>query len=464
MTRLPSRAKDWLDRSFLLSERRTTVLVETRAGLATFMVMAYIIFVNPSILGDVADPTGASLPSAAVLSVTCLTAGLLSILMGILCNYPFALAPGMGLNAVVTVHLVGQLQLTWVQAMTVVLIQGLIILVLVLTRFREAMMDAIPLSLKKAIGAGIGLFLAVIGCINGGLVTQGEGVALSLGRLSHIGVLTFLFGFFLTTWLLVRGVKGALLWGILSTTLLAVVLNTGLGGQQAFGSAALVPTRLVGLPQGFTGSEAIFGRWDWGLFTQLGALSSILAIFSLLLTDFFDTMGTVVGLGEEGKFLKKDGKLPGVRRVLLVDSIGAAFGGLANCSSNTTYIESAAGIAEGGRTGLTSVVVGLLFLLAMFFSPLAGIIPKEATAPSLILVGFLMIGTLRDISWRCHEEAIPAFLTLVLMPFTHSITNGIGAGIISFTFLKLVAGKRRELHGLTVAAAVAFLVYFAVSI
>ena len=244
--KLPTLTKNWLDRGFLLSERRTTLLVETRAGLSTFMVMAYIIFVNPSILGDVADPTGATLSSAAVLSVTCLTAGVLSILMGVFCNYPFALAPGMGLNAVVALHLVGQLNLTWVQAMTVVLIQGLIILILVLTQFREAMMDAIPLSLKKSIGAGIGLFLAVIGCVNGGLITQGEGVVLSLGKLGEMSVLTFLFGFFLTTWFMIRKLKGALLWGILSTTVLAVILNAWFGSQQAFGSAALVPTQLWG--------------------------------------------------------------------------------------------------------------------------------------------------------------------------------------------------------------------------
>ncbi|MDE2962861.1 MAG: NCS2 family permease, partial [Acidobacteriota bacterium] len=382
----PSLAHGWLDRTFLLSQRRTSMAVEARAGLSTFLVMAYIIFVNPTILGDIPDSTGATLPSGAVLSITCLAAGVLSILMGLLSNYPFALAPGMGLNAVVSLHLVGQLQLTWVQAMTVVLLQGLIILVLVLTRFREAMMDAIPTPLKKAIGAGIGLFLAIIGFSNAGLISRGEGGAFSLGNPDDLGVVTFLFGFFLTLWLMSRKVQAALLWGILSATLLAIVLNSGFGNQQAFGGAATVPSSLVGIPQGLTGPEAIFGRWDWGFFPRLGLLSALLAVFSLMLTDFFDTMGTVVGLGEEGGFLQEDGRLPGVHRVLLVDSLGAVAGGLSNCSSNTTYIESAAGIAAGGRTGLTSVVVGLFFLLGMFFSPLAGIVPKQATAPSLILV------------------------------------------------------------------------------
>ncbi|MDE2755334.1 MAG: NCS2 family permease [Acidobacteriota bacterium] len=459
----PSLAHGWLDRTFLLSQRRTSMAVEARAGLSTFLVMAYIIFVNPTILGDIPDSTGATLPSGAVLSITCLAAGVLSILMGLLSNYPFALAPGMGLNAVVSLHLVGQLQLTWVQAMTVVLLQGLIILVLVLTRFREAMMDAIPTPLKKAIGAGIGLFLAIIGFSNAGLISRGEGGAFSLGNPDDLGVVTFLFGFFLTLWLMSRKVQAALLWGILSATLLAIVLNSGFGNQQAFGGAATVPSSLVGIPQGLTGPEAIFGRWDWGFFPRLGLLSALLAVFSLMLTDFFDTMGTVVGLGEEGGFLQEDGRLPGVHRVLLVDSLGAVAGGLSNCSSNTTYIESAAGIAAGGRTGLTSVVVGLFFLLGMFFSPLAGIVPKQATAPSLILVGFLMMGVLQDISWRRLGEGVPAFLTLLLMPFTFSISNGIGAGIISYTFMKLASGKHRELHALMVGAAVAFAVYFVLS-
>ena len=460
----PSSAQGRLERTFLLSRRGTSLAVEARAGLSTFLVMAYIIFVNPTILGDIPDSTGAILPSGAVLSITCLAAGTLSILMGLLSNYPFALAPGMGLNAVVSLHLVGQLQLTWVQAMTVVLLQGLIILVLVLTRFREAMMDAIPTPLKKSIGAGIGLFLAIIGFSNAGLVSRGEGGTFSLGNPDVLGMATFLFGFLLTLWLMSRRVQAALLWGILSATLVAILLNSGFGNQQAFGSAATVPSSLVGLPQGLSGPEAIFGRWDWGFVPRLGLLSAVLAVFSLMLTDFFDTMGTVVGLGDEGGFLQEDGRLPGIHRVLLVDSLGAVAGGLSNCSSNTTYIESAAGIAEGGRTGLTSVVVGLLFLLGMFFSPLAGIVPKQATAPSLILVGFLMMGVVQDISWRRIGEGVPAFLTLLLMPFTFSISNGIGAGIISYTFLKLAAGKHRELHALMVGAAVAFGVYFVLSV
>ena len=452
------------ERLFRLEEHNATLSGEIRAGVATFMVMAYIIFVNPSVLAGVADSSGAVLSPGAILSLTCLAAGVLTLFMGLYSNYPFALAPGMGLNAVVAFQLVGQMGLTWVQAMTVVFIEGLIILVLVLTHFREAMMDAIPISLKKSIGAGIGLFLALIGGVNGGIIVTGAGTPLALGDLGQLGVITFLFGLLLTIWLMASRVRGALLWGIGATTVLAVILNLSLGNGTAFGNAAQMPAAFVGLPEGILGADAIFGRLDFGLFAQLGILAAILAVFSLLLTDFFDTMGTVVGLGEEGGFLTKAGKLPRINRVLLVDSVGAAFGGFANVSSNTTYIESAAGIAEGGRTGLTAVVVGILFLLCMFVSPLAGIIPAAATAPALILVGFLMMSTLRDIPWKDNEESIPAFLTLLLMPLTYSITNGIGAGIITYTAIKLLAGKYREIHWLLMVAALAFVVYFVLAI
>ncbi len=446
---------------FRLTDREATLSGEIRAGFATFMVMAYIIFVNPSILGGVVDSTNAVLHPSAILSLTCLAAGVLTIIMGLYANYPFALAPGMGLNALVAFQLVGQMGLTWVQAMTVVFIEGVIILVLVLTHFREAMMDAIPMSLKKSIGAGIGLFLAMIGGVNGGIIVNTTGTPLALGDLTQLSVITFLIGLLLTVWLLSRRIKSALLLGIGATTVLAIILNLIVADGTAFNGAAQIPTEFIGLPQGIFGADAIFGRLDLGLFAKLGLLSAALAVFSLLLTDFFDTMGTVVGLGEEGKFLAKDGKLPGINRVLLVDSVGAAFGGFANVSSNTTYIESAAGIAEGGRTGLTAVVTGILFLLCMFFSPLANIIPPAATAPALILVGFLMMSTLRDIPWKNYEEGIPAFLTLFFMPLTYSITNGIGAGIIAYTALKLLSGKFQEIHWLLIVASVAFIVYFA---
>jgi AGZA family xanthine/uracil permease-like MFS transporter len=457
---LTPKASGWLERIFRLQERKTTLATELRAGVATFMVMAYIIFVNPSVLGSVADPTGESLAFSAVLTVTCITAGVLSILMGWLSNYPFALAPGMGLNAVVTFQLVGHLRLTWPQAMTVILLEGLIITVLVLTRFREAVMDAIPLSLKRAIGAGIGLFIALIGFSNSGLVKSGQETVLALGNVRSLSFAVFVIGFILTSWMLSRKTRGALLWGILSTTGLAMMVNTLWGHNQAFGTAAILPRQFFGSPQGLFGPDAIFGRVDFGFFAKLGWVSALLVTFSILLSDFFDTMGTVVGVSEEGGFLDKDGRLPGIGRVLLVDSLGAALGGLANASSNTTYIESAAGVAEGGRTGLTSVVVGILFLLSTFLNPLASIIPKEATAPALILVGFFMMTLVQEIPWSNYEEAIPAFVTVLMMPFTYSITNGIGAGLITYLLIKLLNGKFRDLHPLTIGVSLAFVLYF----
>jgi AGZA family xanthine/uracil permease-like MFS transporter len=321
-------------------------------------------------------------------------------------------------------------------------------------------MDAIPISLKRAIGAGIGLFIALIGFANGGLVKSGQGTVLTLGNVHSLSTFVFAVGFVLTAWLLSRKTKGALLWGILLTTGLAMAVNSFWGNGRAFGAAAVIPQQWFDLPQGLVGPGAILGRVDFGFISKLGWVSALLVTFSILLSDFFDTMGTVVGVGEEGGFLDKDGKLPRIKRVLIVDSLGAAFGGLANASSNTTYIESAAGVAEGGRTGLTSVVVGLLFLFSMFLNPIASIVPKEATAPVLVLVGFFMMTMVQEIPWQDYEEAIPAFVTILMMPFTYSITNGIGAGLITYVLIKLLRRKFRELHPLTVGVSLAFVVHF----
>jgi adenine/guanine/hypoxanthine permease len=272
--------------------------------------------------------------------------------------------------------------------------------------------------------------------------------------------MVFILGFIFTGWMLARRVKGALLWGILSTTAIAIFASFMLGTDRAFGASAPIPRQLLGLPQGLYGPDAIFGRLDFGFFGKLGLSSALLVTFSIMLSDFFDTMGTVVGIGGEAGFFDEHGNLPRINRVLLVDSLGALWGGFANCSSNTTYVESAAGIAEGGRTGLTSVLVGTLFLVAMFLNPVASIIPKEATAPALILVGFFMMSVIKDIPWTQYEEAIPAFVTALIMPFTYSITNGIGAGLLTYTILKTLNGKRRELHWPMLGASAAFVIYF----
>ena len=449
------------DRWFALHERGTDVATEVRAGLTTFMVMAYIIFVNPLVLGYVGVPglEGKGLPFAATLTVTCLTAGVLSIAMGLLTNYPFAMAPGLGLNAVVAFELVAGRGLTWPQAMTIVVLEGVVITLLVLTQFRQAMLDAVPLSLKRAISVGIGLFIAFIGFFTAGFVVKPAQGPLPVGLGSFAGLpsVVFVVGFLLTAWLMARRVRGALLLGIVLTTVLAVALNLGLAGGKGFATPgpAVLPAAIVQVPDLST-----FGRLDFGVIARLGLVATVLVTFSIMLSDFFDTMGTIIGVGGKGGFLDAAGRLPRADRVLLVDSLGAVLGGVANSSSNTTYIESAAGVTEGGRTGLGPVVTGLLFLVAMWFSPLAAVIPAQATAPALVIVGFYMMSVVRDIAWDEYEEAIPAFVTMLAMPFTWSITNGIGAGFVTHVVIKVLNGRGAHVHWMLYLAAGAFLVYF----
>jgi AGZA family xanthine/uracil permease-like MFS transporter len=448
---------------FQFRARGTRLGTEVRAGITTFMVMAYIIFVNPIVLGftGIKDLEGLGLPFSATLTVTCLTAGVLSIAMGLASNYPLALAPGMGLNAVVAFDLVAGRGLTYPQAMTVIFLEGLVITILVLTKFRQAMLDAVPMGLKRAIGVGIGLFIALIGFFTGGFVVKPASgpLPVGLGTLRGLPIAVFVIGFILTAWLIARRVRGALLVGILGTTVVAIALNGLVAGWQGFSvpGAAQIPHAIIQAPDVST-----FGRLDFGLFVRLGVLTAILAIFSIMLSDFFDTMGTIIAVGEKAGLLDAHGRLPAADRVLLVDSVGAMLGGYANSSSNTSYVESAAGVAEGGRTGLAAVVTGVLFLLAMWFAPLASVIPAQATAPALIIVGLFMIGLVTEIPWSDPEEAIPAFVTMLAMPFTWSITNGIGAGFVAYTALKVLSGKGDRVHWMMYLASVAFVVYFTV--
>jgi len=453
-----------LDRYFRIKERGSDTRTEVIAGITTFMTMAYILFLNPIILGQVPDREGVTLAPEQVLTVTALAAGIATIAMGVLGKHPFAIAAGLGLNAVVAFQLVGGNQLTWPEAMGVVVTEGIIILILVLTKFRQAVMDAVPMPLKQAIAVGIGLFITIIGLVDAGFVTSttlpvpplqmGTG-----GELRGWPILVFVVGLAVIVYLFTRNVRGSLLIGILVSTVLAVVVNelvldgAGFQGKANFGKVADFPT---------ADNFALIGNFSFGYLAQLGAIAAILAVFTLMLSDFFDTMGTVVGLGREAGSLDTNGRLPDLDRVLAVDSGAAALGGVFSASSNTTYIESASGIAEGGRTGLTAVVVGVLFLLSIFFSPLAGIIPLEAAAPALVVVGFLMMTHVREVPWDDLELGIPAFLTIVLMPFTYSITNGIGAGFIAYVFIKVTRGKAREVHPMMWIAAVAFIVYFAI--
>jgi AGZA family xanthine/uracil permease-like MFS transporter len=449
-----------LARYFELGRLGTTPGGELRGGLTTFMVMAYIIFVNPAILSFAGVPAlqgqGPSFP--ATQAATCLVAGVLTIAMGLATNYPLALASGMGLNAVVAFQLVAGMKLPWTAAMGVVLLEGVVITVLVLTGFREAIMNAIPAALKRAIGVGIGLFILFIGLVNAGVVTPGTGIPVTLGALTSAKVAVAVTGLFLTVLLLALRVRGALLLGIFLATGLAVVVNVAGGGAVwTQPGVAVLPQKLVAWPDFSTLGQGL----NLDAFARLGILATLLTTFSIMLSDFFDTVGTVIGIGAEAGWLDRQGRLPRLTRVLVVDSLAAMVGGACSASSATTYIESAGGVAVGGRTGLTSMVVALGFALALFFAPVAGVVPPEATAPALVIVGYLMCALVREIPFGDLEEGFPALLTMTLMPFTYSITNGIGAGFVAFTFIKLVRGKGGEVHPMMYVASAAFVLYFA---
>jgi adenine/guanine/hypoxanthine permease len=451
-----------LDQFFRITERGSTVRTEVIAGLATWLTMAYILFLNPAILGTVPDGNGTQLGFAQVLTVTALAAGVMTIAMGVVGKYPFAIAAGLGLNAFVTFTLVATLGLTWPEAMGVIVIEGVIISVLVLTGFRTAVLNAIPMDLKRAIGIGIGLFITLIGFVNAGVVVHPEAgtpIVTLAPDLTTLPMLTFAFGLVITAALVARKMRGALLIGILATTVFAMILNYGWGDKAIWASlpgVALWPDKLVASPDfGLVGNFSVTGVFD-----ALPFLTAVAVILSVMLSDFFDTMGTVIGIGGEANLLDEKGRLPGINRVLFIDSLGAVVGGVTSSSSNTTFIESAAGVSEGGRTGLASVVTGVLFLLAIFLSPLAGVIPPEATAPILIIVGYFMMTLVKDIDWGDPGIGIPALLTMTVMPFTFSITNGVGAGFIAYTLIQVARGRWAQVHWLLYLVSAVFIWYF----
>jgi AGZA family xanthine/uracil permease-like MFS transporter len=449
-----------LEAYFHLRERGTDVRTEVIAGLATWLTMAYILVVNPAILSSVPDANGTSLPFPQLVTVTALAAGVLTLAMGLFTNYPFAMAAGLGLNAFVAFTLVAAAGLTWPQAMGVIVIEGLVIAALVLTGFREAVLNAIPMDLKRAIGIGIGLFIAFIGLVNAGIVVRPdapEPIVTLNSDLTTLPILTFAIGLAITSALVALRVKGALLIGIVATTIVASIIN-------AFADPNVFPPGVATWPETVvdTPDFSLVGNFSLDLFDgQTIALATTFAlILSVMLSDFFDTMGTVIGVGGEAGLLTRDGKLPGIQRVLFVDSLGAALGGATSSSSNTTYIESAAGVSEGGRTGLTAVVVGVLFLLAMFLAPLPGVVPAQATAPVLVIVGYFMIQVIKDIDWRDPGAGIPILLTIIVMPFTFSITNGVGAGFLSYTVIQVLRGRWNQVHWLLYVVSAVFLWYF----
>ena len=474
-----------LDGWFEISKRGSTLGRELRGGLVTFFTMAYIIVLNPLIIGTAADVNGnliTGVPIAAegavstsigmVAAATALIAGLMTILMGVYARFPIAIATGLGLNALLAYTIAPMM--TWPQAMGLVVWEGVAITILVLTGFRKAVFSAVPRALRAAISVGIGLFIAFIGLVDAGVVRKASGTPVELGvfgQLKGWPIAIFLIGLLVLVGLFVRKVKGAMLIAILGATVLAVIVESVLkiGSAKDATGAVVNPTGwMLNVPQlsefhapnlGLLGRVDLFGAFS-GAAGPAAVLGLFLLVFSLLLSDFFDTMGTIVAVGAEGDMLGEDGNPPHTQEILLVDSVAAIAGGLGSVSSNTSYIESAAGVGEGARTGVASVVTGIAFLLSLFLAPLVNMVPSEAAAPALFFVGFLMMSQVVHVDWEDPEEGIPAFLTMVLMPFTYSITVGIGAGFISYALIKLIRGKGTDVHPLLYGVAAAFVLYF----
>ncbi|KUO03693.1 NCS2 family permease [Streptomyces caeruleatus] len=454
-----------VDRYFKISARGSTFAREIRGGFATFFTMAYILVLNPIILGSAKDKFGHQLDAVQLTTATALVAAVMTIIMGVGGNLPLALAAGLGLNAVVAFQIAPLM--AWDDAMGLVVLEGLLICVLVLTGLREAVMHAIPQPLKQAISVGIGLFIAFIGFVDAGFVSRipdaaNTTVPVQLGGTGQLGgwpILVFCLGVLLTIALLARKVKGAILISIVTMTVAAMIINS-IADIKAWGlTTPAWPDKIVDTPDfGLIGDFSLFGA-----FGETTAITVVLLVFTLVLSDFFDTMGTVVGISAEAGLLDEQGKVPNLGRVLLIDGAAAAAGGAASSSSATSYIESAAGVGEGARTGFSNLVTGGLFALALFLTPLLTIVPLQAAAPALVAVGFLMMTQVKHIDWDKYEIAIPAFLTIAVMPFTYSITNGIGAGFVAYVVIKVVLGKAKEIHWLLWGTSLLFLVYFAIN-
>ncbi len=467
-----------LDSYFQIKKRKSSVGQEVRGGLVTFLTMAYIVVLNPLILGFTQDTNGKFLGGgdapnlAAIAAATALIAGILTILMGAVANFPLALATGLGINAFVARIAAGYMP--WEQVMGLVVLEGIIITILVLTGFRVAVFKAIPTQLKIAISVGIGLFIALIGLVDAGFVrrTQSGPVPVELGAGGNLvgwPVVVFIFGLILIAILYARKTKGAILIGVISATVLAVILESVFKIGPLFTAPDKVnpsgwnlnvpalPSSIIATPD-----FGLLGRFDlFGGFVTAGFLTAALLVFTLLITDFFDTMGTMTAIGAEAGLTDRNGNVENADRILLIDSVAAMAGGAGGISSNTSYIESASGVGEGARTGLASVVTGIALLLTTFLSPLVALVPYEAATPALIIVGFLMMTQIKDIDWADITIALPAFLTIVLMPFTYSIAVGIGAGFVTHVVLKVATGKSKSIHPLLWVVAGAFVIYFA---
>ena len=447
---------------FKLEENGSTARKELIGGITTFLTMAYIIAVNANILGD----PGVGMPAPAVVTVTCLVAGLTTIFMGLYANLPFALAPGMGLNAFFAYTVVIGMKVPWQVALAAVFVEGIIFIILSLTNVREAVVNAIPTTLKLAVTAGIGLFIAFIGFIDAGIVVSNDATKVALGNFTSPTVVITVIGVIIIVVLSKKNVKGAILWGIVASTIFAWLF--------AVVSPESAATYGIGTPKGILKFESIApiaGKLDFSYLTDSTRILEFMTItLTFLFVDFFDTVGTLVGVASKVGMVDKDGKVKNAGRALLVDSIGTTVGSFLGTSTVTTYVESSAGVAEGARTGLASVVTGVLFLIAMFFSPLFIAIPACATAPALIIVGFFMIENIVKIDFSDFTEGVPAFLTIALMPLTYSIGDGLTIGILSYAVLNLVNNiftkdhtKRKKVSIVIYILAVLFIVKLVVT-
>ncbi|KUO10944.1 NCS2 family permease [Streptomyces sp. DSM 15324] len=437
-----------LDRYFKISERGSSLPREIRGGFATFFAMAYIIVLNPIILGSAKDMYGHQLDNGQLVTATCVTAAFTTLLMGVIGNVPIALAAGLGVNSVVALQLAPRM--SWPDAMGMVVLAGLVVMLLVATGLRERVMNAVPFGLRKAISIGIGLFIMLIGLVDSGFVTRIPDAAhttvpLQLGTDGHLvgwPVLVFILGALLTLALIVRKVPGAILISIVAMTVLALVINA-VADVPSWGlTIPEWPGNPVATPDfGLIGDVSLFGG-----FGEVGVLTGVLFVFTVLLSCFFDAMGTIMGVSDEAKLTDAKGEMPGVNKVLFVDGLAVAAGGASSSSATTAFVESTAGVGEGARTGFANLVTGGLFTAALFLTPVATMVPSQAATPALLAVGFMILAnSVKEIDWADYTIAIPAFVTMVMMPFTYSITNGIGMGFITFVLLRLVAGRPREI-------------------
>ncbi|MGW1225093.1 NCS2 family permease [Streptomyces sp. NPDC001478] len=462
----PPSSAGGLDRFFKISERGSTIGREIRGGFATFFAMAYIIVLNPIILGSAKDMYGHQLDGGQLVTATVLTAAFSTLLMGVIGNVPIALAAGLGVNTVVALQLAPRM--SWPDAMGMVVLAGIVVMLLVATGLRERVMNAVPTSLRKGIAIGIGMFILLIGLVDSGFVSRIPDAAhttvpLQLGSDGHLNgwpVLVFVLGALLTLALIVRKVPGAILISIVAMTVVALIIDAiaDLPGEAWGLTVPKWPGNPVDTPDfGLIGHASLFGGFD-----KVGVLTGILFVFTVLLSCFFDAMGTILGVGDEAKLTDENGNFPGINKVLFVDGIAVAAGGGTSSSASTCFVESTAGVGEGARTGFASIVTGLLFTAALFLTPLATMVPSQAATPALLAVGFLIIaGSVRDIDWSDYTLAIPAFLAMVMMPFTYSITNGIGIGFIAFCVLRLAAGRGREVPVAMYAVSAVFVFYYA---